>query len=265
MTNSLDITILWSLSVLLQLWIALKIFRGDFGASLRFFAIYLSLSSVVSVFLAVIPLFTDKKDLYGYFFICWSYLATAFEFVLIRELSSEAFQRYPAIMTASRRTLNAFWAVLILVGGAWYLYLSSIPANKYPILRAAIRYQESVSLGFTLFILLFLAFVAWMPVPLTRPVLLHCFLVGAYFLFTTMARFILELGQYSAQRMLANYVGLGGSVLVYCLWIVKVKPSDDQTLNTPKGPVDPAQAAVMIARLEELNRTLARASTKGLS
>lgn len=265
MTTTLDITILWLLSVGMQVWIALRIYRGDFGASFRFFALYLSVSSVVSVFLAAIPLFTDKKDLYGYVFIYWCYLATAFEFFAIRELTSEALQRFPAIMTASRRTLNVFWAVLILVGGTWYLYLSSIPANKYPVLRAAIRYQESVSLGFTLFVLLFLAFVAWMPVPLTRRVLLHCFLAGAYFLSTTLSRFVVELGQYSAQRALSNYIGVGGACIVFGLWILKVQPGDDQTLNTPKGPVDPAQAAVMIARLEELNRTLARSGPKGLS
>ncbi|MCX6611457.1 MAG: hypothetical protein NTW74_11475 [Acidobacteria bacterium] len=194
MTTTLDITILWLLSVGMQVWIALRIYRGDFGASFRFFALYLSVSSVVSVFLAAIPLFTDKN-----------------------------------------------------------------------VLRAAIRYQESVSLGFTLFVLLFLAFVAWMPVPLTRRVLLHCFLAGAYFLSTTLSRFVVELGQYSAQRALSNYIGVGGACIVFGLWILKVQPGDDQTLNTPKGPVDPAQAAVMIARLEELNRTLARSGPKGLS
>lgn len=264
MQNSLDISSLWLLSVALQVWIALRIYRGDFGSSLRYFALYLSVASVVSVCLAVTRLFPEQKNLYGYGFIYWCYIATAFEFLMIRELSSEALERFPAIKAASRRTLNFFWALLIVVGGVWYLYLSSTPATKYPVLRAAIRYQESVSLGFTFFILLFLAFVAWMPVPLTRRVLSHCFLMGALFLLTTLSRFILELGQFAAQKTLADYIGLGGACLVFGLWILKVKPNDDQTLNTPKGPVDPAQAAVMIARLEELNRTLARSGTKGI-
>ena len=264
MPHSLDITILWLLSVAMQLWIAFRIYRGDFGSSLRYFALYLSVASAVSIGLAVTRLFPEQKNLYGYGFVYWSYLATFFEFLLIRELSSEALERFPAIKAASRRTLNVFWGLLIIVGGAWYLYLSSIPANKYPALMTAIRYQESVSLGFTLFVLLFLAFVAWMPVPLTRRVLSHCFLMGAFFLLTTLSRFVLELGAFAAQKALANYIGLGAACLVFALWIVKVQPSDDDTLNTPKGPVDPAQAAVMIARLEELNRTLERSGTKSI-
>ncbi len=264
MPHSLDISILWLLSIAMQIWIAIRIYRGDFGSSFRFFALCLSLSSLVSLALAALPIFTAQKNLYGRVFVYWSYIASIFEFLLIRELSSEALERFPAIRAASRRTLNIFWAVLIIVGGAWYLYLSSIPANKYPILRAPIRYKESVFLGFTLFVLLFLAFVAWMPVPLTRRVLIHCFLMGALFLLTTLSRFVLELGPFAAQKTLADYVGIGGAVLVFGTWILKVQPSDDQTLNTPRGPVDPSQAAVMIARLEELNRTLARSGPKGI-
>lgn len=264
MTQSLEISILWWLSILLQGWIAIRIFRGSLFQSLKFFAIYVSLSVAFSVFFASIPSFSSSKNLIGYSFVSWTYASSILEFLVILELSSKALEPFPAIKAASRKILTAFWAILIFVGGAWFIYLNSLPTQKkISLLLPALRYQEAVALGFTLFILLFLAFVAWMPVPLTRNLLNHGFLMGAFFLSITLSRFALKLGDFVVQKELANYIGLGGTLIVFMLWLVKIRASDDHTLNTPKGPLNPAEAAVLIARLEELNRTLARSGTKG--
>jgi len=262
MTQSLEISILWWLSILLQGWIAIRIFRGSLFPALKFFAIYVSLSASFSIFLALFANFSTNKNLYGYCFISWTYASSIFEFLVILELSSKALEPFPAIKSASRKILTAFWVVLILVGGAWFVYLNSLPTQKKTsLLLPALRYQESVALGFTLFILLFLAFLAWMPVPLTRNLLNHCFLMGAFFLLITLSRFAIKLGDFLVQKEFANYIGLGGTLIVFILWLARIRASDDHTLNTPKGPLDPAEAAVLISRLEELNRTLARSGT----
>jgi hypothetical protein len=87
--------------------------------------------------------------------------------------------------------------------------------------------------------------------------------MGAFFLSITLSRFAIKLGDFLEQKQLANYIGIGGTLVVFILWLVKIRSSDDHTLNTPKGPLDPTEAAVLISRLEELNRTLARSGTKG--
>jgi hypothetical protein len=248
MTQSLEISILWWLSILLQGWIAIRIFRGSLFPALKFFAIYVSLSASFSIFLALFANFSTNKNLYGYCFISWTYASSIFEFLVILELSSKALEPFPAIKAASRKILTAFWVVLILVGGAWFVYLNSLPTQKKTsLLLPALRYQESVALGFTLFILLFL--------------LNHCFLMGAFFLLITLSRFAIKLGDFLVQKEFANYIGLGGTLIVFILWLARIRASDDHTLNTPKGPLDPAEAAVLISRLEELNRTLARSGT----
>lgn len=262
MSHSLDITILWLLCLAMQVWTATRIYRGELGRSFRCFALYLLVDASTIVVLSISTLFPNSKYFYGIVFICWSYAGSFFEFLLLRELSSQALERFPAVKAASRKTLNVFWAVLILVGVGWYLHLSGLPAGGPPILQAALRYQESINLGFTLFVLLFLAFIAWMPVPLTSNILNHCFLIGGLFLSITCSRFVVELGAFATQRHLADYIGLGGNLLVLTIWNFKVRAGNDTILNTPKGPVDAKEAAIMLARLEQLNSTLARSGPK---
>lgn len=265
MIQSLEISIMWWLSIILQGWIAFRILSGSLFPALKFFAIYVSLSAAFSVFLASLSNFSTDKNFYGYCFVSWIYASSIFEFLVILELSSKALEPFPAIKSASRKILMAFWAVLIIVGGVWFIYLNSLPTQKKTaLLLPALRYQEAVALGFTLFIFLFLSFVAWMPVPLTRNLLNHCFLMGAFFLAITLSRFAIKLGDFLVQKELANYIGFGGTLLVFILWLTKIRVSDDHTLSTPKGPLNPAEAAVLMARLEELNRTLSRSGTKGI-
>ena len=208
--------------------------------------------------------FPKERNLYGLIFIWWTYLSSFFEFLIIRELSTCALSPFPAIKAASTRTLNVFWGILIAVGATWYIYLSSSPIIKYPILITAYRYHDAVALGFSLYILLFLAFVAWMPVPLSRNVLIHTFLIAAYFLSIALSRFVFLMGSLAAQSSVATYISVGGASIIFLIWMIKIRPGQDDTLNTPKGPLNREEALEMLARLEELNRTLSRSGPKVL-
>jgi hypothetical protein len=263
MSSALDIKILWWLSTAFRMWIAYQVLSGKLGPSFRYFGLYSALSAGVSLCLSVLMVVVQSKFYYGLVFIIWTYTASIFEFLLVRELSSTTLERFPAIKAASARTLTAFWCILIAVGGAWYLYLSGLPTYKNTaLIQAALRYQESVSLGFTLFVLLFLAFVSWMPVPISRNLLTHAFLMGALFLVTSLSRFAIDLGVFATQKNIADYIGLGGGLIVFLVWSVKIRNVVDSRLSTPKGPVDPEAAKIMIARLEELNRSLAASGPK---
>lgn len=265
MNFTLEIWVLWFLHTALRIGLILKIFRTGLRFSFPFFCLYLAVSLLITITLFALSFFFSKeKDLYAWIFVIWTYLSSFFEFLLIRELNTSALAPFPAIRSASTRTLNAFWAILIAVGAAWYIYLSSSPIVKYPILITAYRYHDAVALGFTLYIFLFLAFVAWMPVPLSKNVLNHTFLIAAYFLSIALSRFVVQMGSLAAQSSIATYIGLGGELIVFLIWIIKIKPGQDDTLNTPKGPLNREEALEMLARLEELNRTLSRSGPKVL-
>ncbi len=261
-----DVWLLWLLNTLLQFGVVFHIYRSS---SLRKqfprFALYLLLSLIVTgLQIAIRNFFPERKNLYPEIYMAWAYSASIFEFLAIQELCKRALERFPAIRTASIRVLLAFWAVLILVGTGWYVYLASTPSEKMPVLYAAIRYRDAASLGFTLFILLFLAFVAWMPVPLSRNILRHSFLFAGFFLSLALSHFVAQLGGKEIQVTLANYISLGGTALVFVLWIGFVRSSDDSTLNTPKGSLNREEAEILLARLHELNETLSRSGPKVL-
>lgn len=263
MNLPLNIRILWWLTIALQVWIAYRIFRGYLGQSFRAFGWYAALSSLVSISLSLITFIPKSKYYYGLFFIIWTYAVSIVEFFLIRELVTDALRPYRAIRDAYTRTLAGFAIVLAALGSFWYLYLSSFPTGKgSAIIQAALRFQQSVALGFTLFVFLFLAFLAWMPVPLTRNLMRHCFLMGALFLAITVSRFSVELGTFAIQKSIADYIGLGGVVIVLTIWCSKIRTGADNSLATPKGPIDTAAATVLAARLEELDQSLARSGPK---
>ncbi len=260
-----DVWILWFLNNALQAGLVVQLFRTGLRSSFPRFQLYFTLSLFVTLVQLLLPyLFPKNRNLYGWIFILWTYLSSFFEFLLIRELSTNALAPFPAIKAASVRTLNVFWAILIAVGASWYFYLHSLPAQKSPLLYAAYRYHDAVSLGFTLYILLFLSFVAWMPVPLSRNLLSHTFLMASYFLTLSLAWFVVQLGSISAQSSIASYISLGGTSLVFLAWMLTIKPGKDETLNTPKGQLNQEEATQMLARLDELNSTLSRSGPKVL-
>jgi hypothetical protein len=254
-----DIVVLWWLSTVLHAWIAYRIFRGDLGSNFNKFGIFLAVSATSSVTLAMVRGFITNPNAYGYTFVVWTYASSIFEFFVIREISSSALERFPAIRAASRVTLNALWLGLIGVGSIWFYYLNSLPTQKrVALLKPALRYQQSVDLGFTLFIFLFLAFLAWMPVPLPRNLLTHAFLTGAFFLNVTLSRFIYEFGS----RYATDLIAMVGSIVILATWNFRIRNAEDNQLNTPRGPVNAEEAKVLISRLEELNEALSRSGPR---
>lgn len=257
MSLSFDlVSISWVLGLIAQAAIIWRISQAGLGKTFTWFRNYMLVSLLCSLLQMFILYVVGHPTIYAWVYVGWAYLATVFQFFVIRELTAVALQPFPAIQVASRRTLLVFWVVLILVGFAWYYYLSLQAVESSPILRAAIRYQASASIGFALFIFLFLSFLAWMPVPLSRNHLNHCFLVGALFLLSALAKFLTEFGSYNQTRVFAGQIGLIGAFVIYSLWAIRIRPGPDDTLNTPRGRINREEAEVMLARLDQLNRAL---------
>jgi hypothetical protein len=158
--------------------------------------------------------------------------------------------------------LSFLWFILAVSILSWFAYLSSSPAKKFPKLIAAIRYHESVDVGFCLFILLFLGFIAWMPVPLSHNLLTHAFLLTGHFVLVALAYFLAQLEQFEVDFKLSNYLSLGGTSILYVLWALRLNASDSLALNTTRGQLKFEEAESMLARLAELNDTLSRSGPR---
>ncbi len=252
------INILWYLSILVELAVVWKIVHTGLGRQFQFFRLYLAASATASLSMIAAAFFLKDPNWQGYIYVRWVYLSTLFEFLVILELCNLALKPFPAIQAASRRALQVAWVLLVVIFAAWYWYLSLQPAARFPILRAAVRFQDASTVCFALFIFLFLAFLSWMPVPLSRNLLNHSFLVGALYLCIASSRFLTEFRTFGLQVQLANYISVGTTLLLCLLWFVVIKPGQDDSLNTPRGPVNRADAEKMLSRLSELNATIAR-------
>lgn len=263
MLFSADVWILWIANTALQAAVVWFVSRRQLRPYFSHFQLYLALALLLTCTqMCILQLFPKQKNLYGYIFVYWSYLSTILEFLAIREVSASALARFPAIRAASSRTLFAFWGVIIAVGVAWYFYLASSSAEKFPFLVTALKYHDAASVGFTLYILLFLVFITWMPVPLHRSLMNHTFLLTCYFIAMSLSRFVVSVGKFESQQVIANYISLGGSATVFLFWILRVNSVPDETLNTPAGPLNAEEAKRLMLRLEDLNASLSRSATR---
>jgi hypothetical protein len=254
-----EIWILWIGSALFQASVIVEISRRRLQGSFRFFQ-FLLIYFLCIMFLSVSARTVTRSDgAYSILFLANCYLSTVFEFLAIQELSRQALGRFPAIRAASTRTLLGLWGGIMVLVAIWFTYLNAVPADKSPLLVAAIRYQDSVSVGFTIYILLFLAFLTWMPVPMTKALLHHAFLLSCYFISSSLAHFVAQDGDYRSQHLLASFIQSGGTAVVCLLWLLRIRTEgQDETFNTPRGPLNSAEAERLFARLEELNTVLSR-------
>lgn len=260
MNFTAEIWILWTGSALFQLAVIVEISRRQLQNSFRFFQFLLSYHVCITLLSAIARTVMFPDGAYSILFQADCYLLTVFQFLVIQEVSRQALGRFPAIRTASIQTLFALWAAMIVMIGIWFSYLNRLPANKSDFLLVAIRYHDSVSVGFTVFVLLFLLFLAWMPVPMSKMHLQHSFLLGCHFTLSSLSHFVAQDGNYRSQHLLANFIQLGGTAVVCLLWLLRVRATgQEESFNTPRGPLNLAETERLFARLEDLNTALSRA------
>jgi hypothetical protein len=231
----------------------------------RYFCLYLLLSSIASCVLFYFRNVEPHPGRYSDVFIAWGYLSPLFLFFAISELLRLTLGRFPAIETASRRVLSIFWCGLAVLGVAWYFYLVELSAMPFPLLKAGLGYQQSAATAFGLFVLLFLGFVAFMPVPMSKLKLTHSFLLGGLFLTLALSRLIYLLVGMAWARTAASYVGMAGSIVLIACWGWKMRVEGDSSeLAVASGDLNREQALVYIERLEQLNATLAQSGPRFL-
>lgn len=263
MPAAVDVRLLWLLNFGLGVWLFVRLSGTLRTVPFVYFRLFLCWSLLISFLTAALSaLFPEEKNLYGYLFIFSSYATSIFEFLTILELSNQALEKFPAMRLASLRVLSFLWFTLAVTILGWFFYLSTSPATKFPKLMAALRYHDAVDVGFCLFILLFLGFLAWMPVPLSHNVLTHAFLLTGHFVVVALAYFLAQLNLIESDFKLSNYLSLGGTAVLYLFWGLRLQPHESPVLKTPRGELNLEEAEGMLARLAELNDTLSRSGPR---
>lgn len=262
----MNLQFVWYLDVAVEF--LLFIFLVRVGRVLPVPAFRAFLGTSVAVSLLSLEARTDAvrriyPDSYPILFIAWGILCPFFYYYLCRELVSLVFSRFEGIFAASRRALAAFWTMSILFGCAWFIYLSRTPdPDLYKaILLTSIRYHNAAALSFTLFVLFLVSFVCWMPVPLTRNVLVHCFVLTLFFVTFALSRLLPTLGSYEELRITASVIGVAGCALASALWLFLVNERGREGLVTPRKPLNHGEVNELLGRLDQLDQTLSRSGS----
>lgn len=246
-------------------WFALFLaWRKRLVGEYRNYCLYLLCSALASAVLFYFGKIAENRERYAEIYFGWGYLEPVFFLLAISEVLRLTLGRFPAIEVASRRILRSVWVALALFGAIWYIYLNNYSQLPFPILRTSLSYQQAANTGFALFLIAFLAFVAFMPVPMSSTRLRHCFLLGGTFLILAVSRLIVLLyANFNSARTLASFLGMGGSALLLVIWALRMKPEEpDAPLATPRGVLNREEADVLLTRMEELNETVARSGPR---
>lgn len=249
----------------LAIWFALFMaWRKCLLREYRNYCLYLLCSALASAILFYFGMISENRERYAEIYFAWGYLEPVFFLLAISEVLRLSFGRFPAIEVASRRILRSVWVALALFGAIWYFYLNNYSQLPFPVLRASLSYQQAANTAFALFLIAFLAFVAFMPVPMSSTRLRHCFLLGGTFLILAVSRLVVLLNpNFKAARTLGSFLGMGGSALLLVIWALRMKPEEpDAPLATPRGVLDRDEADLLLTRMEALNETVARSGPR---
>jgi hypothetical protein len=259
-------TAVWIVNQLAQIFAIVMAYRKGLIREYKYFCLYLGCGSIASAILLYYWKLAPDGNRYAEVFFGWGYVGPIFYLLAINEVLKLTLGRFPAVELASRRILGIVWSLLAAFGVGWYFYLVSASQLPFPELRAGLSYQQASTTGFALFLLAFLAFVAFMPVPMTPVKLRHCFLLGGTFLMMGVSRLlVLANTDFRSAREIGSYIGMLGSAILLIVWSLRMgKESFDAPLATHKGELNRDEAEVYIARMEDLNATVARAGPRFL-
>lgn len=250
--------LLWGIVVVAQTLLLVKLQRNSYLAGYRFFAMALLanlLASILALFSLAANFFWSPRFGYGWTFLVASYIVPLFYFFWIQELFEGILDPYPAVHQLARKTLRVLLAILAIAALAWYFYLTARMTNDV-VLLSAYRFQQTCALTLALYLLFFLIFLSWMPVPLTPNLFIHAFCTGAFFLLSGATRLAVEMAGFERLRFQSSAAELATSAFLYGVWLWRWSPAGEHGLRIPSGPLDEEAIESAMARMNALERTL---------
>jgi hypothetical protein len=230
----------------------------------QYFLLYLLASAIVSALLLYFRVNKDAQN-YGHYFVLWGYIAPVFIMLAISELIRSTLSHYSAIAAAYKILLRFLFAGLIIFGLSWYAYLSSNSSIPFPLLSAALSFQQTATMSFALFLLIFLSFLAIMNVPMQTSRLVHAFVLSSIFFAMATGRLMYLLSENAGARVWGSNVSTLGSAIALLVWMAKVRADANvESLATVRGSLNPEEVEAHLLRMGELNRSLARSFPKFL-
>lgn len=181
--------------------------------------------------------------------------------LIVLELCSLIFKEYPGIQVLGRRAVYGSLAVSALVS---LMILAPTWRNSGEPMLSTPRFlmiERGIDSALVLLLLLLLVFLAILPIPLSRNVIIHSVLYAVFFTAGSMGIFIVNLTSFEAGRVISTCL-MGVSFLCLIAWITLLSREGEHKIAVFRKPLPASYEQRLVEQLSNINATLLRASAK---
>jgi len=249
---------LWFADMLLCVILVVRLFRLKLAATYRFFFAFLIVSTVRSV--AMWPLDMQSQN----YITVWKWTQPVFWVLytlIVMELSSLIFKEYQGIQVLGRRAVYGSLAVSILVS---LLILAPVWRHSAEPTLSSARFfmvERGIDSALVLLLLLLLVFLALLPIPLCKNVVIHSVLYSTYFMTAAVGTFIADKISFETYTIVSTCL-LGVYFINLVLWISLLTQEGESKIAVMPKPLPASYEEKLVEQLASINKTLLRASSK---
>ncbi|MBX9603875.1 MAG: hypothetical protein K2X35_22905 [Bryobacteraceae bacterium] len=249
--------VLWFLNLGLLPVLAFHLWKQGLHRTYRFFWLLLLLDLIEGVVLLPIP---SNSTAYGITYVVFESLKLVLFFLVSLELCSNTLARYPGIATVGRLFIQVAGVLAIGIAGGIAAAMGDT-GGPYPVLTMFFTLVRSVMITLAVLLMLNTLFLAWFPVRLSRNV--ARFLAGYVVYFS--ARALVMAGLTMLDPAFTRSLSAAAMIaLAACMifWLFTLRASGETAESVSGITWEPGLDARLVAQLDNLNSSLARAVRK---
>jgi hypothetical protein len=249
---------LWLGNMLLCSALVVRLYHSKLASTYRFFSASIAFTLVRSVVLWPID---DQSTVYTKIWKSTEPISWLLSTLVVLELCSLIFKEYRGIQVLGRRTIYASLAASVLIS---LILLAPTWRHSNQAILSTTRFlmvERGVDSALVILLLLLLVFLALLPIPLSRNVVIHSVLYATFFMASSLGIFIANMTSPQAGIVISTCL-LGVSVLCLVAWIVLLSREGESKVAVMPKPLPAAYEQRLVEQLSSINATLLRASSK---
>lgn len=249
---------LWLGNTVLSAALVCKLLFSKLAPTYRFFFAAILLSIVR----AVVTLRMDwTSEAYNRFWRATEPVTWLLNTLVVLELCALIFKEYRGIQVLGRRTIYGSLAAAVLI--SLILLAPTWRHSSQPILSVQrfLMVERGVDSALVILLLLLLVFLALLPIPLSRNVVIHSILYATYFLSGSIGIFIANVTSAGTTTVISACL-MGVSFLCLTAWNALLSRAGETKVAVMPKPLPAAYEQRLVEQLESINATLLRASSK---
>jgi hypothetical protein len=220
----------------------------------RWFFFFLCFQITRSLLLLPFP---PNRGTYALVFLITQPMAWLLYILVVLELYSLALRNHPGIASLSRWVLSAALLVSVGISAVTLQVDLSRPTGRFKALVYYSVMERGLAFSLVLFLLLITLFLVWYPVSIRRNVVLHASVYSLYFLSSTAALFLRNLGGYELNRAVSTVLVFLDCVC-FALWIACLSRRGEERLLVVRRKWRPEDEEKLAKQLDALNDVLVR-------